>query len=648
MRFNVSRRLNVDLYRDYLKRLSMRDIELVFFVVDNSLRTGSKIHDDFRLTHLRLKDYNDQKSNGLIAMEKNEGRHQIIDTLFKIINKVQADDIQNYFYLNDDQEVIFRIKHPDTSEPYDYYGKMENGLPNGKGIASFHIKEDLFKGDFIDGISHADDLKNIQKYEGTKFGEALHLILDTNSKFHDSPLQKALLEVELGSLTQRMINLEVNGRYEKSHQPQKDIQNTFQSCIEVLQQNDHYDTISNLDFWSKRTFADPVDFLDANIAAGKRGVQIRRVILLDRDYIELNEEEKNMLKMHLSASKSGGITTRVANLNQGESLDIVSNIATIGGDHNEKLFVEVFYHQDKKKARRSFKSIVLEANEDKIIREQRRFDRWFEKGVPIGDYLSEAQDKPLLTYKLSFKHEKAITTPVLNTSAYTAEKYWTGLFREIKKQHELITYTAEELRERWKNGQAAIVVYKEEIVSFVSLIEVFSKDSHQEIFEQYQHSSVEIPDFKVLEFLTAWTKPELRRRGLNLMLRTELRRVHGNQKTCFVSLTCGYSSSPLAHKMGWTAIPWSNAPYVRELIGWFDLENNLYFKSGPGGRLSMHNKVPYDGTVVDSYNFDKIPVVEWEKHFSLWVENQYILKTLDKKIQQILKDDLPLWQQLAR
>ena len=84
------------------------------------------------------------------------------------------------------------------------------------------------------------------------------------------------LEIENKKYTQI-----TSGRWTlEAHQPPSYLRYVLSEVVKILGPEDEYITLSNLDFWSKKSFGDS-QFLDLNLNAIERGVKIYRIILFD-------------------------------------------------------------------------------------------------------------------------------------------------------------------------------------------------------------------------------------------------------------------------------------------------------------------------------------------------------------------------------
>lgn len=72
------------------------------------------------------------------------------------------------------------------------------------------------------------------------------------------------------------------------------LRNVFSSIISLLNKGDEYITLSNIDFWSEDKYG-ATDFISSNLDAAKKGVKIKRIIIIDKKIIETPQSHQNKL-----------------------------------------------------------------------------------------------------------------------------------------------------------------------------------------------------------------------------------------------------------------------------------------------------------------------------------------------------------------
>ncbi|PKV52555.1 hypothetical protein ATE84_4675 [Aquimarina sp. MAR_2010_214] len=80
------------------------------------------------------------------------------------------------------------------------------------------------------------------------------------------------------------------------------LRNVFGSIISLLNKGDEYITLSNLDFWSEDRYG-ATDFVTSNLDAAKKGVIIKRIIIIDEKIIETPQSYPDELSSLLKIIK---------------------------------------------------------------------------------------------------------------------------------------------------------------------------------------------------------------------------------------------------------------------------------------------------------------------------------------------------------
>lgn len=172
-------------------------------------------------------------------------------------------------------------------------------------------------------------------------------------------------------------------------------QEVFDHYMRVLDPGSEYDTVSNLDFWSRRTLARPLDLLDANIAAAKRGVVIIRVFLLTHDCEELTDEEMMILGAHEMASRNSNnqIRSYVRILTDPNNPpEDYGNYGLCRTSDGSELLLEMYYTGKFGDRNREFERMEIVRGSYQIEVRKGRFKRLLDQGIEISEFLAKKQE----------------------------------------------------------------------------------------------------------------------------------------------------------------------------------------------------------------------------------------------------------------
>lgn len=205
--------------------------------------------------------------------------------------------------------------------------------------------------------------------------------------------------------------------------------------------------------------------------------------------------------------------------------------------------------------------------------------------------------------------------------------HWLRLAERIRlEEHKtLVPYRGDHLRSRWEAGRAAVMVSRDQIVSYVSL-EPLSVPGP---WDMPNHLPC------LFELRTGWTDPRYRRQGISLFLRHQLINARFGDSLLF-AFCKGVAASPVLSKMGWTTIPWCEFPYVSSLIGWFSEDG--FYKSGFGqtdSHLAPRNS-PHRV-------FDQQMRECWEGQIHLWCSRSEAAAQVEEHFKQSI-ETIDLWR----
>ncbi len=613
-----------------------------------------------------------KKSGNERNKEFSRAKTELINNILTYNEELSINDIKIFFCFDKNNHILYQLEDVILGQSFYYKGKLQKGAPHGKGVA-YYEDSSVFHGTFKEGKRHglgtlkkpngesyqsewengiekslSEAIKILSSLQNTALGEPLNELLLSISKLKPNKLLTEFLKEDLkrtGSIYSKLLE---SGVFRKEICTSPDeVQKLFLGYMNALVPGDEYFTITHLDFWSNRTLPHPRTFLHDNAVISKNRVRISRVIMLDRNYLDLDAEEKFILNAHAEESKKvNGLNTRIVELPDTHTLDRVGNIAVFKNSNGFELMIEMFY-TPKNDKKRYLSRIDVVSKMNAIEAQYDRFSSWFDKGTEINNYLEK---HALLTFELSGdkKHKKPQLRPIKNTEI--SDEDWKILAHHVSNEPALISYTAEELKERWEKQMAAICVDEKGIVSYTSLLNTYNTNRFRETFLQYGICPKDIPDCQLLEFQSGWTRPDMRRKKISMRLRIRLMNKHRVASSCFLSLTSGLSSAPIAVRLDWRLISWQKYKFISCLIGSFSQKSREYKNTYTNKSMELTGKSPHkDNTIKIEYdNIASIKDEFWSSHFFLWAEHKYILEELNEKLSDILNDNLDLWLKIIK
>ncbi len=216
------------------------------------------------------------------------------------------------------------------------------------------------------------------------------------------------------------------------------------------------------------------------------------------------------------------------------------------------------------------------------------------------------------------------------------EAVWQGMADNIAKEVSLTSYPAHVLEERWAKGRAVVALYKEQIVSYISLVPVLNDPARRHISEIADVSVDQFPQIDINESATGWTHPEWRKKGVSYQLRQQLLG-RFDDYNLFVTIAVGLGAAPVVSKLGWRLVDWGEFPFVSSLVGLpiKGLEDKV-----PVGRRLPPNMIIYRGNHITLDDADH----SWQKYCHFWVSSFDTASTLNIQISQLMQNDLPRWR----
>ena len=201
----------------------------------------------------------------------------------------------------------------------------------------------------------------------------------------------AFLRDEIAELAGRAEHLSQTGSYVKwARIDTRQILELFTRLVLRMPEGYTYDTVSNLDFWSKHTLPSRGAFLAAQVSAMRhKKVRFRRVFLVPNQ-IPMSAEEKLRLQEHLRSST--GIEARVSPVPESEIAGIGNFVLCGKGKNPSTVLLEMLYRNLDQSDIREFERMTISSDLEKIQTRRAAFDMQFERGFDVAEFLQSPDD----------------------------------------------------------------------------------------------------------------------------------------------------------------------------------------------------------------------------------------------------------------
>lgn len=244
-----------------------------------------------------------------------------------------------------------------------------------------------------------------------------------------------------------------------------------------------------------------------------------------------------------------------------------------------------------------------------------------------------------MTEKLAYRLELSDTEGVLlhPQTQPISDIIWQKLAANVAKEVSLTAYPPQVLAERWQQGRAAVAFWQGEIVSYISLVPVFTAPTRAKLAEIMELNPEQLPNIDINESATGWTHPDWRRQRLSFQLRQRLLDCFSQTNRLFVTIAVGLGAAPVVTRLGWQLVPWGEVAYVSSLVGLPQMA--VADKIKVGRRLPPGMKLYRGATSTPNGS------QPWPEFCHFWVSDLALAQTLNQQLALLLKQDLRRWRE---
>jgi hypothetical protein len=217
---------------------------------------------------------------------------------------------------------------------------------------------------------------------------------------------------------------------------------------------------------------------------------------------------------------------------------------------------------------------------------------------------------------------------------------WQELSNYVAHERGLRPCSANVLSERWQQGCAAVAIQDDQIVGYISIVELLGEVTWGRFNAEIRRDCVR-PNIDMYGLATGWTHPAWRQKRVSLELRRQLLARFDDSNRLCISVTAGLGASPVLARLGWHIVAWSEIPYTSGLAGvpiagFGDLV-------GEGWRLPP-GMVPYEGQHTAP---DQETAHDWKPFCYLWVSSVALATELDNQLLEMMDGDLRRWREIV-
>ncbi len=230
-----------------------------------------------------------------------------------------------------------------------------------------------------------------------------------------------------------------------------------------------------------------------------------------------------------------------------------------------------------------------------------------------------------------------IADPVIHTKA------WQELSAAMQREPQIFPVTAAELQTRWAERRAVCLLHDDEIICYTSLVAHYDANIRNALSRQLGLSARALPRIVCYEAMSAWMKPEWRRR---VRIQTLAHHLFGDisradAEAVMVMITSSLAPSIVASRMGWTLANWSKYPFATSLYGW--LEGHWFYT--PGWGYSRHQTDVYCG---EHLSGEALRTHDWNSYQHFWVHDEVNVRHLEAGLRHALGGHIEQWRDALR
>jgi GNAT superfamily N-acetyltransferase len=218
-----------------------------------------------------------------------------------------------------------------------------------------------------------------------------------------------------------------------------------------------------------------------------------------------------------------------------------------------------------------------------------------------------------------------------------SDSAWLEFANETVRNASLTGTPPAVLRARWVAGDAAVVIDDGGIVSYSSVLPLYTSETRGIVSGRYP--ARQLTPVSVVAFATAWTAPRWRGFGFSTRLHEELQLAYRDRGDLVVGLCHGLGASRVMQRMKFELMNYQDAGFVGALSAWYE---SGHWHSRRGGPPSRKFYLPPCTGIEPS----AIGSHRWQECVHYWVSDASVAYCLNAEFRELTGDDLSVWRHL--
>lgn len=229
-----------------------------------------------------------------------------------------------------------------------------------------------------------------------------------------------------------------------------------------------------------------------------------------------------------------------------------------------------------------------------------------------------------------------ILAPV-SGAARIDDSAWLEFADETVRDPSLTGTQPSALRARWASGNAAVVIDDGRIVSYASILSLYTSLTRDTVSRRYPEARLTPVD--VIAFASAWTAPRWRGFGFSTHLHERLRLTHSDHGELFVALCHGMGGSMVLHGLKFELLTCRDAAFLSSLSAWYEAGRWHSRRGGPPSRkFYLPPCAGVRPSEMDSHS--------WQECTHYWVSDTSAAGSLDDEFRALTGGELAAWRHL--
>jgi len=240
-------------------------------------------------------------------------------------------------------------------------------------------------------------------------------------------------------------------------------------------------------------------------------------------------------------------------------------------------------------------------------------------------------------YSVDLVSSSRATLTRVDGAVRISDSAWLEFANETVRNASLTGTHPAVLRARWVAGDAAVVIDDGGIVSYASVLPLYTSQTRDILRGRYPARQLTPVD--VVAFATAWTAPRWRGFGFSTRLHEELQLTYSDRGDLVVGLCHGLGASRVLQRLKYELVSCQDAAFVSALSAWYESGR---WHSRRGGPPSPKFYLPPCSGIEPSAAGSH----RWQECVHYWVSDASVAHSLNEEFREMTGDDLSVWRHL--